>query len=83
MLVLGRKAGESLLIGGVEVVIVRINGNRVSLGVDAPKEVKILRKELTENDGKRNGGNGVGSQSGMVASDCGGSGNEGGCANSG
>ncbi len=47
MLVLGCKAGEKLVIGNnVTVEIVRIQGNRVTIGIEAPAEVKILRGEL-------------------------------------
>lgn len=48
MLVLSRKEGESLLIGdGIEVSIVKVQGGQVKLAIQAPKEVKVLRKELT------------------------------------
>lgn len=47
MLVLSRKAGEKLVIGdNVTVEVVRISGNRITLGVVAPKDVKVLRSEL-------------------------------------
>ncbi len=47
MLVLSRKAGEQIVIGGrVTVTINRVQGNRVSLAIDAPSDVKILRGEL-------------------------------------
>ncbi len=47
MLVLTRKVGERLVIdGNVTVEIVRIQGNRITLGVVAPADVKILRGEL-------------------------------------
>jgi carbon storage regulator len=47
MLVLSRKAGEKLVIGeNIVVEIVRIQGNRITLGVVAPADVKILRCEL-------------------------------------
>lgn len=47
MLVLSRKAGEQVVIGGrVTVTISRVHGNRVSLAIDAPSDVKILRGEL-------------------------------------
>ena len=47
MLVLTRKAGEKIVIGEkVTVVINRISGNRVTIGVEAPSDVKILRGEL-------------------------------------
>ena len=49
MLVLSRKVGEKLLIGDdVTVEIVRIKGNRVTIGITAPEEVKVLRGELKQ-----------------------------------
>ncbi len=47
MLVIRRRAGEMLLIGDqVEVEILEISGSQVKLGITAPKEVVILRKEV-------------------------------------
>lgn len=47
MLVLSRKSGERIVIGdNIEVEIVRISGDKVRLGILAPKEVIVLRKEL-------------------------------------
>lgn len=51
MLVLGREAGESvnlILPSGetIKVQVVKLKGGWVRLGIDAPKEVKILRGEL-------------------------------------
>lgn len=49
MLVLSRKVGEEIVVGdGVRVVIVGISGRVVRIGVDAPKDVRVLRKELWE-----------------------------------
>jgi carbon storage regulator len=49
MLVLSRKAGDKLVIdGNITVEVVKISGNRISLGIVAPSNVKILRGELTE-----------------------------------
>lgn len=49
MLVLSRKPGEKIHIGnGIVVTIVQIKGNRVSLGVQAPPSISILRGELAE-----------------------------------
>ncbi len=48
MLVLSRKEGEQLVIGdNITLVISRISGNRVTIGIEAPKEVRIVRSELT------------------------------------
>lgn len=49
MLVLSRKVGERIHIGGdVFVEVRRVAGNRVTLAVNAPKNVRILRGELLE-----------------------------------
>lgn len=53
MLVLTRKLNQSILLGdGIEVKIVAIRGSGdqavIRLGVVAPKEVSVLRKELYE-----------------------------------
>ena len=47
MLILQRKAGESLLIGGdIEVSVLSVDAGRVRLAIQAPKSVPILRSEL-------------------------------------
>ena len=47
MLVLSRKPGERILIGdNVTVTIVRIGPNNVRLGIDAPRDLNIVREEL-------------------------------------
>ena len=47
MLILQRKAGESVLIGeGIEVSILSVEAGRVRLAIQAPKDVSILRSEL-------------------------------------
>ncbi|MBM84291.1 MAG: carbon storage regulator [Planctomycetaceae bacterium] len=47
MLVLSRKPGERILIGDeVSVTIVRIGPNTVRLGIDAPRNMNIVREEL-------------------------------------
>jgi carbon storage regulator CsrA len=44
-----RKVGDKLVIdGNITVEVVKISGNRISLGIVAPSNVKILRGELTE-----------------------------------
>ncbi|MEN2996658.1 MAG: carbon storage regulator CsrA [Acetomicrobium sp.] len=49
MLVLSRKEGESLMLNDtIEVMVVEIGKGQVRLGIRAPKDVLILRKELTE-----------------------------------
>ncbi len=47
MLILSRRLDESLVIGeNIEVVVTGISGNKVSLGVVAPRDVSVFRKEL-------------------------------------
>ncbi|HTQ39706.1 MAG TPA: carbon storage regulator [Pirellulales bacterium] len=47
MLILSRKVGERIVIGSdITVVVSRVNGDRVTLGLEAPPEVHILRGEL-------------------------------------
>ena len=47
MLVIGRKKGESLLIGeDIEITIVKIENGSVKIAITAPREIGILRKEL-------------------------------------
>ncbi len=47
MLVLSRKIGEKLIIGdNITVVVSRVAGNRVTLGIEAPSDVRIIRGEL-------------------------------------
>ena len=51
MLVLSRKVEQTILIGSdIVVTVVAVNGNRVKLGIAAPKNVRILRKELLPYD---------------------------------
>ena len=49
MLVLSRKKNESIVIDGRFIVtVIEIQGDKVRLGVDAPKEVPVHRKEVHE-----------------------------------
>lgn len=49
MLVLARRSGESILIGSdIEVTVVEIQGDKIRIGINAPKKVPILRKELLD-----------------------------------
>lgn len=49
MLIITRKKGESLMIGDdIEITISKIEDGSVKIGIQAPKEVSILRKELLE-----------------------------------
>ena len=49
MLVLSRKKGESLSVGQeITIEILSVDGDRVRIGIQAPREVRIIRKELLE-----------------------------------
>ena len=49
MLVLTRKVGERVLVGDkVAITVVRIQGNAVRLGIEAPPEMAIVREELAQ-----------------------------------
>ncbi len=49
MLVLSRKKDESIIIGDeIEIIIVDVRGDKVRLGINAPKEVPVHRKEIYE-----------------------------------
>jgi|LakMenEpi03Aug12_release.lakeMendotaPanAssembly.Ray.scaffolds.fasta_scaffold00039_24 carbon storage regulator len=51
MLVLSRKEGERIQIGDqITVVISKIAGNRVSIGIEAPRDLKVVRGELEWHD---------------------------------
>ncbi len=68
MLVLSRQKDESIVIGDdVEITIVDVRGDKVRLGINAPKEISVHRKEIYNaiqkekqaNGGvPKNGGNG-------------------------
>jgi carbon storage regulator len=47
MLVLSRKKSESIVINNdITIVVVEIRGDKVRLGVEAPKEVPVHRREV-------------------------------------
>lgn len=49
MLVLSRKKNESIIINDhITVTVVEIRGDKVRLGIDAPKEVSVHRREVYE-----------------------------------
>lgn len=49
MLILSRKKDESILVGpDIEITVVSVQGDQVKLGIKAPKQVDVYRKELFE-----------------------------------
>lgn len=51
MLVLSRKSGERIRIGDeIEISVVRLKGDRVQIGIQAPRDVVIRREEVVFRD---------------------------------
>jgi carbon storage regulator len=51
MLVISRKKGEEIQIGNdIKITILAIDKSVVKIGIEAPKDVNIKRKELTDTD---------------------------------
>ena len=49
MLVLSRKLNETILIGeNIRVTLLGIDGDKIKIGVDAPRDIKVFREELIE-----------------------------------
>lgn len=49
MLVISRKIGESLLVSdNIKITVIAAGNDKVTIGIDAPKEIKIIREELYE-----------------------------------
>jgi len=61
MLVLTRRIGEDLMIGDdVTITVLGVKGNQVRIGIDAPKDVAVHRKEIwlkIQEEGDNRGGN--------------------------
>lgn len=56
MLILTRRVGESILIGkDTKMTVLSQSGNQVRIGIDAPKDVTILREEVRDRDLQENG----------------------------
>ncbi|MCG1011199.1 carbon storage regulator CsrA [Tepidanaerobacter sp. GT38] len=55
MLVLTRKTGEGIVIGNdIIIKVFEIEGDRVKIGIEAPKATKVLRLELYEDISQEN-----------------------------
>jgi carbon storage regulator len=47
MLVLSRKKNESIMIGDtIEIKVIAVEGDMVRIGVEAPRDVEVFRKEI-------------------------------------
>lgn len=47
MLILTRRIGEKLIVGGnVTLTVLGVKGNQIRVGIDAPPEVKVYREEI-------------------------------------
>lgn len=47
MLALTRKVGESIVIAdNIEITVISVTGDQIKLGIDAPKNISIHRKEI-------------------------------------
>lgn len=63
MLVLSRKKNETIMIGDeIVLTVVDIRGDKVRLGIEAPKETRVVRSELFDDvHGPAKRGSGIGS----------------------
>jgi carbon storage regulator len=49
LLILTRKKGQSIILNNnIEIIITAVEGDQVKVGINAPQEVNILRKEVYE-----------------------------------
>jgi carbon storage regulator len=72
MLVLSRKKNESIVINDdITIVVVEIRGDKVRLGVEAPKEVPVHRREVYDaiKRSEQEANNGTGSDRNQAASE--------------
>ena len=69
MLVVSRRPGQSILIGrDIEVYVLEVDGMQVRVGINAPRSIRVLRRELltqVESENRR----AVGTSSGAVVED--------------
>ena len=51
MLVITRQPGDSILIGeGIKVIILEVSGDKIKIGIDAPRSVRIMRSEVLDTE---------------------------------
>ncbi|MBK5110598.1 MAG: carbon storage regulator CsrA [Thermoleophilia bacterium] len=56
MLVLTRKKEQSIIIGDeVEIMVLGVSGDKVRLGITAPREIEVFRKEVIADRSNGNG----------------------------
>lgn len=55
MLILTRKADESIVIGNnIQIKVLKVQGNQVHIGIDAPKDISVYRQEIYDQIRKEN-----------------------------
>ncbi len=51
MLVITRQPGDSILIGeDIKVIILEVSGDKIKVGIDAPRSVRIMRSEVLDTE---------------------------------
>jgi len=55
MLVLGRKLGQKIILGDdIEIMVLEVRGEHVRLGITAPRDVAVYRKEMLDRIAEEN-----------------------------
>lgn len=55
MLILSRKTNQKIVIGeDIEIIIIDVKGDQVKVGIEAPRELKVFRREVYEEIQKEN-----------------------------
>jgi carbon storage regulator len=51
MLVLTRKTNQSIVIGDdIEITVLSVSGDKVRIGIEAPRDIAVFRREVLDND---------------------------------